>query len=186
MTEAFPLTWPAGWPRSNHQSFGKFKTSHGNAVNGLIGELLLMRAQNVVISTNVSLNRYGLPYANKSQPADTGVAVYFTLDGVQKCFPCDKWKRVEDNIHAIELTISALRGIERWGSKNMVDAAFQGFKALPEHTAPNEEKKRYFQGMKKAEAITIFKELAKKMHPDLGGDADEFQRMKSEYDLLEA
>lgn len=34
-------------------------------------------------------------------------------------------------MRAIEKTIEALRGLERWGAKEMVNAPFRGFKALP-------------------------------------------------------
>jgi hypothetical protein len=62
--------------------------------------------------------------------ADTGVAIYFIRKGKQMCIHCDRWDRVEDNIHAIAKTIEAMRGIERWGTGDMVDATFTGVLAI--------------------------------------------------------
>ena len=52
------------------------------------------------------------------------------------CFACDKWRDVYDNIYAIGKTIEALRGIERWGTGDMVEQAFTGFVALPSPKSP--------------------------------------------------
>src|SRR5262245_54177038 len=60
-----------------------------------------------------------------------GSAVYFTHKGRQMCFACDRWDKMEDNLHAVSKTIEALRGIERWGTGEMVQQAFTGFVALP-------------------------------------------------------
>ncbi|KAF7958244.1 hypothetical protein AWV80_01355 [Cupriavidus sp. UYMU48A] len=84
-----------------------------------------------MISTNVPLRQDGLPYASYRKVDDEGVAVYFTLDGQQMSFACDRWNKVEHNMHAIVKTIDALRGIARWGTGDMMRAAFTGFAALP-------------------------------------------------------
>lgn len=57
-----------------------------------------------------------------------GGAVYFKLDGEDQCIPCDKWRTIAENMRAIEKTIEALRGLERWRAKEMVNAPFRGFK----------------------------------------------------------
>jgi hypothetical protein len=127
-----------------------------------------------------------LPYANQRQPEDTGVAVYFTKDGEQKCIPCDRWRKVEHNVRAIEKTIGALRGVDRWGAKETVDAAFSGFDALP---APKQEEPwQRVLGLGGRTDITaslvrsVFNVLAKKHHPDKGGDPEEFARYRAAYD----
>lgn len=86
-------------------------------------EIRLMGGSNLILSSNVTLGQ--------SNPQDTGVAAYFTLRGKQVCIPCDRWTDVASNLQAIAKTVEALRGIERWGAKHMVDAAFTGFAALP-------------------------------------------------------
>lgn len=155
----------------------KFSTSLGDASAALMRELRLMGAQRIIISSNLMLRKDGLPYANQRQPEDAGVCVYFIKDGQQMAIPCDWWCDVEDNVQAIRLTVEALRGIERWGTKEMMSAAFTGFKALPQAT---EEVQTAFWndilGVSAdctfAEAKRAYRDLAMKTHPDVQGGSD--------------
>lgn len=131
MTEAYPLQWPVGRPRISRKERSRFDVSFAKARDELFRELSLMGARLPVLSTNIPLRRDGLPYANQPEPDDTGVAIYFTWKDRQMSFACDRWDRVRDNIQAIRHTISALRGLERWGTGDMIEAAFRGFEALP-------------------------------------------------------
>lgn len=80
MTQAYPLHWPAGWPRTPADKRGRacFETGFGKARDGLLKEVALMGGRLPVLSSNVELRRDGLPYANGKAPADPGVAIYFT------------------------------------------------------------------------------------------------------------
>jgi hypothetical protein len=130
---AYPLQWPAGRPRTKSRQASNFKVAGiGQARDELLREIHLLRGRHVVISSNLQVRNDGLPYANQRQPEDPGVAVYY-VDGKgrQRCFACDRWRKVEDNLRAIQKTIEALRGVERWGSGDDVEAAFSGFAALP-------------------------------------------------------
>lgn len=131
MTKSYPLQWPPHRPRSKHQRSAKFDTSLRQARDGLMNNLRLLGAKNVVLSSNLELRLDGIPYANQREPRDAGIAVYFSYCGKSMCFSCDRWNRVRDNVRAIEKTIEAMRGIERWGTGEMVQAAFSGFEALP-------------------------------------------------------
>lgn len=97
-----------------------------------------MGGRNVVVSTNKPVRKDGGVYANAREPEDPGVAVYFERDGDRVCFACDQYDRVWKNMRAIAKTIEAMRGIERWGSKEMLDRAFTGFAALPPPSTPIE------------------------------------------------
>jgi hypothetical protein len=153
----------------------------------LLTQLKRLGADNIVVSSNVMLRRDGLPYANQRRPDDTGVAVYFTLKGQQQCIPCDRWASVDDNIHAIGLTVEALRGLERWGAKEMVDAAFSGFQALPPGSGMPSVSP-WWQVLGVPETATgddmksAYRLLAKKHHPDYGGDPELFQRLRNAYE----
>lgn len=131
MTESYPLHWPIGKPRSRSSSAAAFKGSQNDTQNFLMHEIRLLGGKNIIISTNIELRLDGLPYASRREPEDKGVAVYFMYEGNQQCFSCDRWDKIKDNLKAIAKTIEALRGIGRWGSGDMVRAAFQGFQALP-------------------------------------------------------
>jgi hypothetical protein len=134
MTDAtrYPLSWPAGRPRSKARWSSKFKVqSFARVRDELLHELKLLGATNVVLSTNLKLRLDGLPLAGQPQPDDAGAAVYFSYKGRDVAFACDRWTKIEDNLQAIRHTIDALRGIARWGTGDMVEAAFSGFAQLP-------------------------------------------------------
>jgi hypothetical protein len=159
----------------------QFKTSFADARDGLLEELRRMRADGVVLSTNVELRRDGLPYAGRT-PGDPAVAVYFTWRGQQYAFACDCWQKVEHNLQAIRKTIEAVRGIERWGTGEMVTAAFAGFKALPEQAGPSSGTTWWavlgFSSPVATEADidAAYKRLAKQRHPDQPGGSHELMQ----------
>ncbi|MEH6474441.1 MAG: hypothetical protein V7727_02075 [Sneathiella sp.] len=178
--EAFPLCWPTGRPRAKSQERSRFDTSQNTAQSSLLWELDLLGARNVVISTNIALRLDGLPYSNRRAPVDKGVAVYFSNQGDQVCFACDRWDKIGDNMQAIRKTVEALRGIARWGTGDMMKAAFTGFTALP---APITNDWRRALGLSgqptKKEAETAFKLLAREAHPDAGGSTHEMAKLNA-------
>lgn len=190
MIDAFPLQWPAHWPRTDRPQWSRFQVTQNEAQNGLVRELKLLGATNVVISTDVPLRRDGMPYASRRAPDDQGVAVYFTLNGEQQCIPCDKWRTIAENMRAIEKTIDALRGLERWGAKEMVNAAFRGFKALPESVIVTPYTKRpwydVFEVQPSASHEIVraaWRRMVARYHPDNQetGDPIKFQEAQDAY-----
>jgi hypothetical protein len=80
--------------------------------------------------------------------------------------------------------IEALRGIERWGTGEMVDAAFQGFTAIPASATagiPVRPERPWHEVLGVApdaprEVIEAAgKAMQRKTHPDAGGSAEDFQ-----------
>lgn len=184
--DAWPLAWPATWPRTDYPERSRFGVSFATARDELLYELDLLGATDVVISSNFELRRDGLPYANRPEPIDTGVAIYFTIDGRQQCIPVDRWDRVKDNLRAAGLTIQALRGLERWGAKHMVDAAFAGFAALPAGGTTGDD---WWTVLGVPSRMTTYADVraaylrrVKETHPDNGGDPDEFRAVSRAYD----
>lgn len=169
MVEAYPLQWPVGKPRTEYPDKSRFSTEPRRARELLLEEIERLGGSLPVISSNLPLRRDGLPKLSTPQPRDTGVAVYFLLNGQQMCFACDRWALVHDNMLAIAKTIEALRGIERWGSTEMAQAAFVGFTALP---APAScwDVLGIVPGSSPAEIDSAYRRKAKELHPDVGGD----------------
>jgi hypothetical protein len=182
---SYPLHWPDGWAQTPHHKrrHAAFKTSLAAARDGVLEEVRLMGGTQPVISTNIATyQRRGIdiPYADQSAAKDApGVAVYFTLKGQPQVFACDRWKTVSANLQAIRKTIEALRGIERWGSSEMMSRVFQGFAALP----PAPEVQSWseilgdpgYWGLQQLEAR--YRELAKIYHPDRGGDPEKMAKL---------
>jgi hypothetical protein len=135
-TEASPLTWPSSVKRHPSPQASRFAgPTIGNGLSEIRDELRRLGARSVIISTNLPLRKDGEPYARGlNLDEDQGAAVYWSLakgkDKVPYCLPCDKWRSLAENLHAIALTISALRAVERHGAIHVVQA-FEGFKALP-------------------------------------------------------
>lgn len=173
---AFPLQWPAGRPRTTCRTVARFDTSFAQARDGLATELERLGAKRPILSTNIELRLDGQPYAGSANPPDPGAAVYFTYKGKSYAFACDRWRHVEDNIQAIRKTIEALRGIARWGTGDMMEAAFTGFAQLPEKTGPDcwDILGIPVHTATETGILQAYRELAKKCHPDAGGTAQEF------------
>jgi hypothetical protein len=182
MTNAYPLNWPEGWPRTAHPSRSKFATDFVKARDHLANQLKLMGARYVVISSNLQTRQDGLPIAKQAEPRDGGVAVYFERKGKQMVFACDKWDRARDNIRAIGMTIEAIRGMERWGASEMMERTFAAVEALE---AP--KPKTWWTIMEcpretPVEALKIiYRNRVKQYHPDAGGTAEQFQAIHEAY-----
>lgn len=176
---AYPLAWPFGWKRTKFPHTSAFtRKGFGTSRDFLLDEIERLGAKNVILSTNIELRLDGIPYANKREPSEKGVAVYFFLNKKDVVLACDKWDKIEHNLWAIAKHIESIRGQGRWGV-GTVEQAFQGYTALPENTSH----KDYFAGI--SDYKSHFKTLAKEMHPDKGGDAKEFSEMNRQYRSLQ-
>lgn len=195
---AYPLHWPAGWPRTSasQRERGTFDGTMDRIRKEMLAEidrLVLGQdkryytvASHVVISTNMPLRRDGFPRADVRAPDDPGVAVYFERSkGKPVCFACDKYDAVWKNLRAIQKTIEALRGIERWGSSQLLERAFTGFAALPESTGPDcWETLGVTSAATEAEILAAFRAKAKTAHPDVeGGSHDAFAVISQAKDI---
>lgn len=143
----------------------------------------------VIISTDVPLRKDGEPRAD-IRPNDTGVAIYFKRKGKQVCMACDKYDAVWKNMRALQKTIEALRGIERWGSTQLLDRAFTGFAALAEKTGPScwDVLGLIPAGgddvsLSEGDIMSAFWKKAKTAHPDAGGTHEAFVELSNAKDI---
>jgi hypothetical protein len=178
VTEAYPLQWPEGWPRTPAHKRGssRFGKNLGfNQIKELQAELRRLGARDVVISSNVPIRQDGFPYASESKRRydDPGVAVYFTLKGKQLSMARDRYYTPWENIRSLVLTIDGLRSMERHGGSTMMDRAFSGFASLPKP-----EGRKWWDVLQvrpdaDREVIEAnFRRLARDRHPDRGGSQD--------------
>lgn len=171
--EAYPLQWPQGWPRSKNRALPRwYSVSTDKATKEVLEEVRRLGGRYPIVSTNVQLRQDGLPCSNRRDPEDPGVAVYFLLNGKQRVIQCDAWRSIGDNLHAIAKSIDAMRGIERWGAKTILDRALNSFDALP---APAQ----WWDvlGLTPDASLEVIKarrlELARKYHPNNGTEPNE-------------
>lgn len=188
MASAYPLEWPAGWPRTpnaEQKSGAQFKTTFERARRDLSAELRRLGADNVVISSWLAIRGDGMPYADQARRRipDPGVAVYFTFKGRQMVMARDAYWSVHENLRSIGIAIEHMRGLERHGGGTMMERAFEGFAALP---APDHFDPLAVLGLKpgatRAEIEAKFREMAMRHHPDAGGDAGQFDAVKKARD----
>lgn len=173
LTTRYPLAWPQGRARTPpaQRTRARFATTFAKARDELFCELQRLHARSVILSTSVELRSDGIPYANRREPDDPGAAVYFSYGERAVCFACDRWDRVQDNVHAIGKTIEALRGIARWGTGDMLDAAFSGFAALPSGSAPSWAVRLNVRANATVREVEdAYRQLVLLHHPDRGGD----------------
>lgn len=190
MTQAYPLHWPAGWPRATTRKTASFKESSGRgymrevtvatARERLQEQLDMLRAQYPTLSTNLETRLDGQPRSGQREPTDPGAAVYFRLQGKDMALACDKWDRVADNIVALAKHIEALRGMDRWGVGTAAQA-FAGYQSLP---APEQ----WFEVLGVAENATregisaAYRAKARSAHPDHGGSDAAMARLNAARD----
>lgn len=179
MTEAYPLQWPAGKPRTvtrkraafgTHDHRGKKSLTITEALVRLQNELDRLGANNYVISSNLITRLDGLPRSGQAKPQDPGVALYFQLKNKPHCMPCDTFDRASDNIAAIAKHIEATRAIERYGVATMSEM-FAGFVALPAPGAPRPwwEVLGVPRNADREAINAAFRAKAKSAHSDTGG-----------------
>lgn len=181
----YPLQWLPQQPRTKRPERARFSEKHSASRAGdeLVNELERLGAKKCVISSNLQTRIDGSGFYAKQRIVDPGVVIYFDLKGQGKAMACDKWDKVEHNLWALYLSVQAIRGLERWGGSELLDGLFTGFKALPDPANIIITEKDYFGNVQDKEDLRIiYKDLVKKMHPDLGGSSDEFQVMKRQYE----
>lgn len=187
---AHPLCWPEGWERTpaakrmlNH----RFKVSFAEARDGALRSLRLLGATDAVISSDIPVKRDGTPYARAAEPADPGIALYWTVDRQPRVIACDCWNATRDNMRAIGLTLEAFRQIERAGATEILGRAYAGFKALPEPARPSGGWREVlgFGPNDPVDALRLirrWRQLALEHHPDVGGDPDQWLRIQRAYE----
>lgn len=191
--EAYPLCWPVGRKRTDRWSRerARFETSFARARDEIVRQVRMLVGRfaadkDLIISTNIALRRDGLPLASQRQPEDPGVAIYFTYKKRAMCFACDRWIKVEDNMQAIAKTIDALRGVARWGTGDMMEAAFTGFAALPSSVSVKGWREifgyRPDARPSSDELTATYRNVRSQYHPDKGGDASKFHAVQTAYD----
>ena len=191
----YPLCWPEGWKRTarEERTRAQFRKEERQgsavvssrrvnvieAIDRVAVELGRMGIDhgNIIVSTNLSLNIYGQPRADRGEPADPGAAIYW-LRGIENmAMAVVRYDRVADNIAAIAATLEYMRGIERHGGAEIIERVFTGFAQLPERAGGKAWRDIMGfpeQAQPTKDAIgSRFRELSKDRHPEKPGGSRE-------------
>lgn len=160
-------------------------------------ELRAVRAKDAELLVAIDpakFRRDGRPYANAI--ADhPGVILSFDIPKLGRVsYPCDTFTTWEDNLRAIVLSLEALRKVDRYGTTQHREQ-YRGFLAIEARAAgtftSDEAAMRFL--MEAADMIVdptldvfaaydsddrsrIVRKALFKLHPDQGGDSEEFQK----------
>jgi hypothetical protein len=179
---AYPLHWPAGFLRTKLRERGTFRATLPAALNHVQDSLRLFakdsgkRLEGVVMSSNVTLG--------VAHPADPGVAVWFTWDGLGLCIPVDRYDSVEANLQAVHHILEARRAELRHGSLALVRASFSGFLALPAPATPQAtwwEVLGVDQDAPLDKITEAYRRLRSSAYPRDGEDAAQFIAVREAY-----
>lgn len=193
-TDAFPLSWPNGWPRrkklqdSDRRFNGPTYQWH-RIYRGLVEELKRIGAEHIVVSTNQMLRNDGIPYAQVRKIDDPGVAVYFKRRGKPLVMAQDRFNTIMGNMRSLTMAVEGLRQMERHGGAVMLERAFDGFAALP----PPEDCWSTLglahiprENISRATVMKAFRERAMAGHSDTGsGGIDMSRLVKARDEALE-
>jgi hypothetical protein len=156
-------------------------------------ELAALKAADVLIEAGFGLSQIrndGWPRGGQ-EPNHAGVVLYFKRGADTLRFACGTYRTWRQNLHAIYLTLEALRAIDRYGATSGHEQ-YIGFKQLP--AAPEsawsvDSAARWLAARTpwaKNVAVIIddydtyrmaYRESAAALHPDRGGSSELFQAL---------
>jgi len=207
--EAYPLRWPDGWPRTpaaNRQRGTQFRRggyqgtlpTFGVGRKDVLQELDRMGGvSRVTISSSVPVRVDGVPRSdfdpNRTTLKEPGVAIYFMRKGKPYVLAQDAYDTPGVNLRSLALAIEAMRTIERHGGGTLAGKAFDGFAALPPPAGSKPKRPwwtvlRYSENPEDRELLSVaevkarYNTLAKKLHPDSGGNDDDMAELNAARD----
>jgi hypothetical protein len=117
------LCWPETKPRTVNKVDSPFRHPEvAKAARGVEREMSAWKIRAWILSRN----------HQRIYAGDPGAALWWNdRKGELRVLAADKYTKLADNIHAIELTLSAMRGLERWGAYTAEQATEGARLALP-------------------------------------------------------
>lgn len=192
------LMWPDGWGETPAQSrkvsaFG-YDTIYQRSTE-IAEEVKRFKGSNLRITCNAPLRATKTGYAGFREPQgkaesqlvseEPGCAIYFDRNGKPMTVGCDQYVDLQSNMRAITLTLGAIRGIERWGSSELLERSVAGFAELPAPGAIVNADRPFWAVLAIAPdasldvAEAVYRSLVKKHHPDVGGDPSRFLEIQA-------
>lgn len=189
--------WPGG--KGGGQKNSPFFASYDQTLRLLDDELTRIGATNVVVQLDISESDIRIDGTLKAVKSPRSSRVILTFEtkkigAVQ--IPCDRFYGWKENLRAIALGLEALRKMDRYGITTRGEQ-YTGWKALPpasgittteaaatfieQHSNIHEAKIR----SDAAHFWTGYKQAAKKLHPDAGGDREQWEQLSRARDVLE-
>lgn len=180
---------PAGSP---------FSAPWSETVDVLRREVTHLGASEFVLMIDVQESDIRLDGAIRAtaRPAtpSAAVAVHSRTKG-DLLFTCGRFRNWQHNVRAIALGLEALRKVDRYGITES-DEQYRGWQALPPGTPMPGAKmtvedakfllRSWWHGAASEhdDWALLYRRAAKELHPDAGGDPEDFKRLTEARDLL--
>ncbi len=192
--------WPGKFTSPRKRA--RFATAWAQTQRLLETELKHLRAESIILQAAVQrsqIKNNGMLYAD-AQPQHPGVILSFYSKHGPLSYPCDTFDRWQDNVRAIALSLNALRQVDRYGVTKRAEQ-YKGFERLEAPKATTREDIRHaanllctacdgHASMERIIESTDVREAAYrralfKVHPDHGGNAEDFQKVQAAKELLD-
>jgi hypothetical protein len=109
---------------------------------------------------------------------DRTVTLSYTKNGKQINLTMSSQARAVDNLRALYLSIEAMRMIEKRGLSEAVQSAYTQIAAPKQKRSPYEVL-MILENSPLDVAEAVYKNLAKKFHPDAGGNVEQFKELQA-------
>jgi hypothetical protein len=189
------VSWPGTLTARRQRA--RFKASWSDTLRLLERELRHLGARDVVLQAAVQARdvRVDGRLRGDARPAHPGVILSFGSRHGPLSYPCDTFGGWDDNVRAIALSLEHLRTVDRYGVTRRGEQ-YRGFAALPPPVvtaAPMtvEQAVRWLweetaiRVTDAASLATAGRAAAMKLHPDRGGNGEDFDRLQRVRELLE-
>ena len=177
-----------------------FRSKWNDTITLIEYEMGRLAARDIVIEAGFRLDQIrndGWPYS-KAVPSHAAVRLSFSSRGKPMAFPCDTYLTIDDNLRAVGLTLKSLRDIDRYGVTQDAEQ-YKGWLRL--EAPPAEDTLDYRKALQFVALHSgispktimsddgmlklAFRQAAKKLHPDTGGNEPEFKILQKAMTILE-
>lgn len=192
--------WPRKKTPSCIQKSAPFRAGYASTLDMLETELNHLKAKNIVIEADFKLKDIrndGWPRSSARTSAP-GVIVSFDSKFGAMTLPCDHFNAWEDNLRAIAFHLHYLRKSDLYGvslsgeqyrgwaalPSNVIESRAQAAAFIAHHAGINDpdDVRRVQVGVEYRESA--YRIAAKKLHPDVGGNHELFQRLQQAITML--
>lgn len=194
-------TWPGSRTREPRRS--TFRAPWGKSVQMLGNELRRVGAKGAILQVEIEERYFRIDGFPRADARQTGPGVILSFEhpiAGALMYPCDRFDSWQDNVHALALSLEALRAVDRYGVTKSAEQ-YRGWKALPASTdgpMDRDEAARVIcaeAGLdpSKAELVrdntferkAAVLEALRNTHPDQGGKVEAFHRVQRARKALE-
>ncbi len=199
------VDWPGELLRADKRQRSRFDTPWGKTLEKLEREIRHLGGRNVILQMALREQDIRIDGGIRANARPDHPGVIMTFDSRQHgamSYHTDLYDRWDDNVRAIALALEALRMVDRYGV-NKAGTQYAGYKRLAAASETNgrkrigtvEEAAKFIEGhfpALTADQIlgssplfeTAYKQAARILHPDSGGDEGEWIDLQEAAALL--